>query len=141
MLKLLQDITSKPGANLQNAYLENPLPNTYIPVATPFIELTTQELDQLNSFPGLKTEPYISRLYTQKENLNEFTIVNTVYPENSSRIYSSSNYHGISGIEKKYDKELSGYNGGTLQMLDGNGNIIRTLLNREPKNGEDITLP
>lgn len=141
MLKLLQSITSKPAVNFQNTYLENPLPNTYIAVATPFIELSSRQLQMLNSYSGLKLSTHIARLYTQQEAVNQFLITNTAYQECCSRIYSSSNYHGVQGTEKQYDNKLSGYNGGTLQMIDKDGNIIKTLINREPKNGEDIILP
>ena len=141
MLKLLQSITSKSGVNFQNTYLENPLPNEYIAVATPFIQLSPEQLQMLNSYPGLKLSTHIARLYTQQETVNQFLITNTVYQECCSRIYSSSNYHGVTGVEKQYDKKLSGYNGGTLQMIDKDGNIIKILINRPPKNGEDITLP
>ena len=141
MLKLLQDITSKTAVNFQNTYLENPLPNSYIPVATPFIELSSGQLQVLNSYPGLKLSTRISRLYTQQEAVNQFVIDNTAYQECCSRIYSSSNYHGVNGAEKKYDKQLSGYNGGTLQMIDKDGNILRTLIKRAPKNGEDVIFP
>jgi len=68
------------------------------------------------------------------------TIANTTYSECCSRIYSSSNYHGVTGIEKQYDKQLSGYNGGTLSLVDKRGKLIRTLITRQPKNGEDITI-
>ncbi|MCL6096458.1 MAG: hypothetical protein M1444_02115, partial [Patescibacteria group bacterium] len=138
MLKLLQSITSKPGVDFQNTYLENPLPNTYIAVATPFVELSPEQLQMLNSYPGLTLNPHTARLYRQQEAVSEFLITNTTYQECCSRIYSSSNYHGITGVEKQYDKKLSGYNGGTLQMIDKDGNIVKTLINRAPKNGQDI---
>jgi predicted membrane-bound dolichyl-phosphate-mannose-protein mannosyltransferase len=139
MLALLRDVTFQKPVHLQNAYLENPLPNAYVSVATPFVYLTLEQQAELNTYPGLELNPYISRLYSPA--FDPLTIANTEYSECCTRIYSSSNYHGLSGIEKQYDNLLSGYNGGTLLMLGKNGNTIRTLVQRQAKNGKDVVLP
>jgi len=139
MLKLLHNISLQKMVHLQNAYLENPLPDSYIPVATLFINLNNKEQAELNTYPGLKLDIYTSRLYSAT--FNPLQITDTVYDECCTRIYSSSNYHGVSGIEKQYDKLLSGYNGGALILTDKNGNPIKTLITRQPKNGKDISLP
>jgi hypothetical protein len=139
MLKFLKSITFQKAVHLQNAYLENPLSNTYVSIATLFAGLNTAQQTELNSYPGLKLDTYVSRLYAPV--FDPSTIANTQYSECCTRIYSSSNYHGISGIEKKYDKELSGYNGGALSLTDKNGKLIRILITRQPKNGQDVIIP
>jgi len=133
MLKLINKVTL-PTVYLQNAYLENPLPDTYAPIATTFVLSDQKEQNLLNSYPGIQTTPHESRIYSGM-------IRNTEYDEYDTKIYSSSNYHGVSGIEKKYDKELSAYNGGALLMTDENRKTIRTLISRQPKNGKNIVIP
>jgi cell division protein FtsI/penicillin-binding protein 2 len=133
MLKLLNNL-SQTTVYLQNAYLENPLPNTYIPITTIFVLMNPKQQNELNSYPGLQTTPYASRLYSGM-------IKNTEYDEHDTKIYSSSDYHGISGFEKQYDSKLSGYNGGTLSLTNAKGTIIRTLISRQPKDGQDIIIP
>jgi hypothetical protein len=139
MLKLLKEISFQKIYLLQNAYLENPLPDTYVPIATSFVKITQKQQEQLSTFPGLRVDKYISRLYSVGS--DSLTIANTQFDGHGTRIYSSSYYRGADGFEKKYDDKLSGYNGGTLQMINEKGEIIRTLIEREPKNGEDIILP
>ena len=139
MLILLSTLTAQEKIHLQNAYLENPLPNTYVDVATPFIQLTNKQQAELESYPGIELIAYNSRLYSQMPKV--LPVENTNYTERCTRIYSSTNYHGISGIEKEYDNKLSGQNGGTLTLVDENGKLIRTLISRQPKNGTDIIIP
>lgn len=139
MLIFLNSVTAWEKMHLQNAYLENPLPNTYVNVATPFIQLTDKQMIELKSYPGIELITHNSRLYSQMP--KAIPIENTSYTECCTRIYSSSNYHGIEGMEKKYDKELSGYNGGTLSLIDKNGKLVRILINRKAKNGTDIVVP
>jgi hypothetical protein len=137
-LILLSTLTAQEKMHLQNAYLENPLPNTYVDIATPFIQLTNRQQAELESYPGIELIAYNSRLYSQMPKI--LPVENTNYTECCTRIYSSSNYHGIDGIEKKYDKQLSGQNGGTLTLTDKNGALIKTLISRQPKNGTDIVI-
>jgi len=133
MLKTINLIARPPIGYLQNAYLENPLPNTFIPIATAFTHLDIKEQKELDSYPGLLMTPHISRIY-------DGSIKNTEYDEYDTKIYSSSNYHGDGGLEKQYDKELSGHDGGSLLMLDKDNQIIRTLTSRNYKNGQNVTL-
>ena len=143
MLKFLGNITFQQGVALQNAYLENALPNTYVPVATTYVTLSPEQMTQLNSYPGILLENRNSRLYTTL-GLFQYslsTVKNTEFPERNTNIYSSTDYHGNKGVEKQYDKQLSGYSGGALILTDKNKNPIKTLINRQPKNGKDISLP
>jgi cell division protein FtsI/penicillin-binding protein 2 len=90
------------------------------------------------SYKGVAVQEYQSRLYPSTDSI---AIANTFYAECCSRIYSPYNYHGITGIEKKYDQELSGYKGGKIVMIDRKtGKSIKTILEKHPKNGRDITL-
>lgn len=134
-LLFLQNISSKSAINLQNAYLENRLPHAYKALASTFRSLNTEDIILLNSTKGIKIQPYISRLYY---NLDPTSIRNINYDELSTRIYSSYNYHGVSGLEKQYDSILSAHDGGEVVIKDKNGQIIRTVISKEAKNGNDV---
>ena len=67
-------------------------------------------------------------------------IMNTMFKEADTRIYSSTNYYGIAGIEKEYDNQLSGRNGGKIVLRDRNGENIRTIVEKKEKNGKDIVI-
>lgn len=136
MLKFISVLGDVEAPYLQNAYLENSLPDSYVPLVTLFYSLETKTKSKLLSFPGLKISPYESRIY---EGINQLGIKNTFYTECCTRIYSSYSYHGVDGLEKTYDAELSGYDGGEIVIKDKNGKVIRTILKKEAKNGQDIT--
>lgn len=138
MLKFIGAIGDVEAPYLQNAYLENSLPGRYVPLVTPFVRLKEPVKIKLLSFPGVKVAPYRSRIYNE---LSPLSIKNTLYTECCSKIYSSYNYHGVEGLEKNYDLLLSGYDGGSITINDKNGNIIKTVLEKEAKNGQDVIVP
>lgn len=137
MLKILSYYSKQKAVHIQDAYNENILPGSLVPIATSFLELNEADKNKLLSFPGLSLKEYPNRIY---DGLNPTSITNTFYDECCSRIYSSYNYHGISGVEKKYDKKLSGYDGGEIILKDEKNNIIRKILEKKGKNGEDVHL-
>lgn len=137
MVALIGSISQQKPIHLQNAYLENALPDSFIPVATNFVPLSNKTKEALLSFPGLKIESYPARIFREYHNLG---IENTFFEECCTRIYSSYNYHGVGGVEKEFDEKLWGHSGGSIIMSDRNGKIIRTIHKRESKNGEDVRI-
>lgn len=140
MLDLLSKTSRISEIDIQNAYLENPRPSSYIRLFTAFEKLSPTVLDQLSTYKGIKYETYPTRIYT---NFDQETITNTHFKECCTRIYSSYNYHGDtkkSGLELLHDKELSGYDGGSLVLTDKNGGKKRIVIEKKAKNGQDITL-
>ena len=87
-------------------------------------------------FPGMTLTPTTDRYETPQVGL----VNNRSYTECCSFLYSTTTYDGISGLEQTYNGTLKGQNGGTLDILDKKGNIIRTLIRREKKDGEDVSL-
>ncbi|HUD44926.1 MAG TPA: hypothetical protein VMR41_05255 [Patescibacteria group bacterium] len=140
MLNLLHILSFQEKMHIQNAYLENALPNTYNPVVTFFTRPTEKQLAQLKTYPGIKLQTVNTRVYTTPTFLSPISIQNALYDEACTRLYSSTTYHGVSDVEKKYDQTLSGANGGSIIMLQNNI-PVRTLITRTAKNGGDITLP
>lgn len=137
MLRRIAKVSKRNEVELQNAYLEDPIPNTFIPVSTTFIRLKDGEINELLSFPGLKLETYPSRVYRDK---NSIMSSNVFYKECCTSIYSSFNYHGVSDSEKEYDKMLEGYDGGDISMYDTNKKRVKIILKKQPKNGKDIII-
>ncbi len=139
MLSFLQDISGIKAVCLQNVYLENIIPNTFVPLFTTQIPLSNKQLEELKTFPGVRVADYPSRIYYGNK-LSQFLVKNTLFDEECTRIYSSTNYRGVAGVEKKYDSVLYGYDGGWAKIIDRNGNSIRTIFAKQPKNGQDINL-
>ena len=136
MLKFISLIGDVKAPHLQNAYLENSLPGTYAPLVSLFYLLDEKTKEKLLSFPGVKITPYPSRIYS---GIDRLTIKNALYKECCTRIYSK-NYHGVAGLEGEYDSLLSGGDGGSILIKDRKGNIIKTILKRQAKIGQDVVV-
>jgi hypothetical protein len=137
MLKTFSAYGYKDGVNFQNAYLENVLPSSSVPIFTTSQDLSHENKDNLLSFPGITLSTYKSRVFT---NINPMSIDNLFYKECCTRIYSSYNYHGIKGLEEQYDSTLWGYSGGKILLEDSKGAIIRVVFVKDKKDGRDVIL-
>ena len=80
------------------------------------------------------------RLYTEKSGMSH--IVGYVsYPKKDNKgVYWQSSFIGRDGIEKLYDKDLSGVNGARLIEVDVAGNTLSTNLAKYPTQGQKMTL-
>ncbi len=139
MLSLVGSLANMIPVRLQNAYLENSIPGEYVPIATTFIDINDSQKQALLDFKGLRLSNYPTRSYDTLK-LNPLSIKNLFYDECCSRIYSSFNYHGIFGPEKEFDAILSGYDGGEIDIIDERGSLIRTVVKKQAKNGQDVKL-
>ncbi len=140
MLGLLSSISGIAKVRLQNTYNENVIPNTYIALFSNDIQLSDSLLGEIKAFKGVFLSEYPTRIYFDSKLLSPASVENVNYYECCSRIYSSFNYHGITGMEKKYDSDLSGNSGGKIELIDKNGQIIKILLDRQLRNGKDVYL-
>jgi hypothetical protein len=139
MLKKISSLSGIVPVRLQNAYLENVLPGEYVPLVTLSETISDNEIKELLAFSGVKLTSYQSRLYNPEE-LSRQSIKNTFYNECCTRIYSSYNFHGVDGLEKQFDEKLSGFNGGKIEIMDKNRSLIRTIIKKPYKNGQDVSL-
>lgn len=137
LLAYIGKIGGVKAVNLHNAYNENVLPHSYIPLVTTFEALSVSQKKELLSFSGVKLTPYQSREY---RGISPTSIKNTFYNECCTRIYSSYNYQGISGTEKEKNASLVGYDGGRLVINNEKGDTIRVVISKNPKNGQDIII-
>lgn len=138
MLKFMQSYNYRIGVALQNAYLENALPSQHVPLMTLHVNITDKEKNKFLSYPGVALIEYPTRIY---KDFDPNSIQNTFYEECCTRIYSSYNYRGVKGLEKLYDAELSGYDGGIIALKKKDGELVRQILKKEKKDGKDIVLP
>jgi predicted membrane-bound dolichyl-phosphate-mannose-protein mannosyltransferase len=134
MLKIVSSITNVSPMSIQNAYLEDPLPDTYIPIGTNSIPLNQQSLNELLRFDGVRIEPYSTRIFHQSDPLS---IENTNYNECCTRIYSSTNYHGVAGEEKAFDYKITGQDGGNLLLYNNMNNLVKEIKSQKKVDGED----
>lgn len=137
MVKFMERFQYKRSDYYQNEYLENSLPDSFVPLFTSHILLTDKTISKLLSYPGVAMVKYPTRIYA---GIDPLSIENVSYTECCTRIYSSYNYHGIKGYEKEFDSVLFGYSGGQILLKDSKGDIVRTILEKRPKNGKDITI-
>jgi hypothetical protein len=135
MLDYMEKVTKLSRPAIHNNYTQNPITGIIYPIATTFAPITEPEIEKLETFPGVIVEYHQARIYYS---LDQEMIENTIDLKCCTRIYSPYSYHGVEGIESEKDAELAGYNGGTLVMKDENGKIVRTLIDRKPKNGKDV---
>ena len=84
-------------------------------------------------FPEVRIVPVIRRVVTGPPEIRER--IGKTARNNAGEIV------GISGLERKYDMELSGRAGRVIVMLDRNGNWCNETLRitRRAENGKDIT--
>ncbi len=137
MLQFMATYGYKDSNNLQNEYLENSLPNTYVPLFTLHKIISDKEKNKLLSYPGVKLAEYPTRIY---DGIDPLSIHSTLYTECCTRLYSSGNYHGVEGLEKKFDLLLYGYSGGKIILKDEKGDLVRVMHERKYQNGKDIIL-
>ena len=97
-------------------------------------------LDTLTSFPGVILEPHFTRMTNAKEAPQEIGILtNSLYEECCSYNYTTTSYDGTTGLEKKYNKELKGINGGSLKLIMPDG-TQKILIERVKRDGKDFVV-
>ena len=138
MIKLIESYGYNGDIAIHNAYTENVLMGSDVPLMTFHTAIKDEERVNLLSFPGIKIMEYPSRIYNG--NIEFKDIQNTFYDECCTRIYSSYNYHGVKGIERDNDNILWGYSGGRILMKDPFGTIIRVIFEKDKKDGQDVIL-
>ena len=116
-----------------NALSELPVPMGVIPKI-----LTKEEKDKLVAYRGVSLSPHAGRYAVTSDFTKIGTVANSQFFECCSYLYTTTNYDGVDGVEKNKNDILKGTNGGTLTLVDEQGNVIDTLIKRERKNGTDV---
>ena len=136
LLNLLSKLIFLEPVNIQNGYLND---NTlgYIEIGTNFKKLTDQEINKLSSYKGVKIEEYPARIYY---NLTPESLNNISYQRCCTRIYNAYFFRGIFGTEKEFDNILWGYDGGNIIIEDNKGELVREVISKDKKDGQDVTI-
>ena len=94
---------------------------------------------------GVKINSISSRIYSYDKITSH--LVGYVQNVNSKDLkkhknegYTSSSVIGKSGIEAAYERQLRGEVGARIDIVDENNNIVKTVAEREAKDGKDIRL-
>lgn len=138
LLKLLWNLFDHKIAHIafHQRIVGNSLPDLPIPLGI----LYKPVAEELRTFPGITLTPHFGRRYRQSNIVTVGKVINTSYFECCSYLYTTTAYDGDNGIEKERNSELKGYNGGTLVIKDENGNIVRTILKADKRDGKDVQL-
>lgn len=138
LLKLLWNLFDRniPHIGFHQRIVGNSLPDVPIPLGV----LYKPVAEELRTFPGITLTTHFGRRYRQSNIVTIGKVINTSYFECCSYLYTTTAYDGDNGIEKERNSELKGYNGGTLVIKDENGNIVRTILKADKRDGKDVQL-
>jgi predicted membrane-bound dolichyl-phosphate-mannose-protein mannosyltransferase len=122
------------AVNFYHRYSVNSQPDRPVPIGV--LPLTQPIQSGLLSYPGISLTPATGRYETAKSGL----VGNTHFTECCSYLYTTTTYDGISGLEKTYNEKLKGQNGGSLVIINNTGQIMKTLIENNKIDGENVSL-
>jgi len=143
MLKFLETMFGYPAfsaVNFYHRYSVNSQPDVPVAIAVIPKRPDSDMLTALSGFPEITLTPETGRYESTMDKQNVGTVANTHYFECCSYLYSTTTYDGISGLEQTYNTRLKGENGGSLVIISDKGEIIRTIIEKAKKDGEDVLL-
>lgn len=128
------------GLGMELRVYHNSLLSKPIALGVPFKTLSAQEIQSLTAYSGVTVTQWPNRQLVTPTELDVGTTANVLYKEFGTRLYSTTSYQGVSGLEKEYNDTLKGQNGGTLSVVDESGKVVTTLIEVEKVNGRDMRL-
>ena len=120
--------------------------DSFVPIKNVSEQVKNQLIQQgILNIKGVKINTISMRVYPYDKITSH--IIGYVQNVNSEDLkkhksegYTSSSVIGRSGIEATYEKQLRGEVGGKIVIVDENNNIIKTVAQKEAKDGKDIRL-
>ncbi len=102
-------------------------------------------VDQLLAIPGVKINTVTVRYYPYGEATSHLTgylqqVNADDLKKHEGEGYNENSLIGRSGIEAAYESDLKGSDGKTITIVDSNNKVIKTVANKEVKDGKDIKL-
>ncbi len=131
LFNLLWRVTGISPNIIRNAY-ESPPPGGYIPVAEVPLSIAEQYYDQLVGYAGVVLRRYSGRwYYGGGVSPHGVGYVSVLQPDEVAE-YRRKGYRidqkvGRMGLERWGESYLAGKNGGTLYVVDADGNIVQAL--------------
>jgi penicillin-binding protein 2 len=127
-----------------HALWENAIPSSYVGIA----EATQDEMQKAQldlSLSGLQTTKYTSRFYFNQGIAPQ--VVGYTLPISPDQLntyrrlcYQGNERVGQSGIEKSMEQYLAGKHGGTLYVVDANGQLVSKLGASDPQPADSVYL-
>lgn len=124
-----------PKVAIHQRIVGNVLPNTPVPIGTIPHPIDDPNIVALSGLSGVTLTPAYTRITYPNNVVDIGSLENTAFSECCTYLYSTTNYDGISGVEKIKNAELKGTNGGTLVIKNREGFIIDTLIAVTKKDG------
>ena len=129
-----------PKVAIHQRFIGNTFPSIAIPLGVVPYDTTNTYLRTLSTFPGITFTKALARNYHLSDVVTVGTVGNTTYPECCSYLYTTTAYTGTSGIEQTQNNTLKGINGGTLQLINKQGAIIKEYINVTKQDGKNVQL-
>ena len=120
--------------------------DSFVPIKNVSEQVKNQLIQQeILNIKGVKINTISMRVYPYDKITSH--IIGYVQNVNSEDLkkhknegYTSNSIIGRSGIEATYEKQLRGEVGGKIVIVDENNNVIKTVAQKEAKDGKDIRL-
>lgn len=118
--------------------------DTFVPLRTVSKEAYHLK-EKLLTIPGIMITDITVRFYPFGEKTAQLTgyvqnITAEELEERKGQGYNRNSIIGKAGVEKLYEEELRPKDGYTIQILDGNGEVKETVLEKTPEDGKDVIL-
>ena len=128
--------------SIEDAYA-GAAPEWYVPICEASVEEATALLNL--SWPGLVVTPYRARFYLDQgiapQVVGYASLIHKEELDQYRRLgYRGDEKVGQSGVEKSMEEYLSGKHGGSLYVVDPNGQIITRLAESEPEAAASVYL-
>ncbi|NMB55219.1 MAG: hypothetical protein GYA15_11010 [Leptolinea sp.] len=137
LLVALSKLTGRPGDSILRQINEN-RDADYVPISEVTAQAAQQMSDDLNLLNGLVMTPFKGRFYFD-EGVAPQTLgyLLKISPEQLDAYrrkgYSGEERVGVSGLEAWAEPQLAGVRGGSVYVLDPNGNILTRLASTDSK--------
>ncbi len=140
LLSLLETVFDGklPKVAIHQRLFGNSLSDRPIPVGVIPHPKADPNVVSLSRFSGVTFTDAFTRLYHPNDVVELGTLSNTAFSECCSALYSTTNYDGSTGVEKKKNAELKGINGGALMLTDHEGTLVRTYLSAIRRDGKTV---
>jgi penicillin-binding protein 2 len=142
LLSELSKICGVPADTIQNSYA-NAAPDWYVGVCEASADQAKAALNM--GLGGLTATPYNSRFYFDSGIAPQVVgYTQLIQPQQLDQYrrmgYRGDERVGQSGIEKSMESYLAGKHGGTLYVVDPNGQIVKQIASSQPQPAESVYL-
>jgi penicillin-binding protein 2 len=142
LIGALARLCNRTAESIEDA-LVGQAPEWYVPICEASVD-EVRDILNLGS-PGLVVTPYNARFYLDQGIAPQVVGYSTLIPREELDQYRRQGYRGdekvgLSGIEKSMESYLSGKHGGSLYVVDPNGQIVTNLAASEPEPAASVYL-